>query len=145
MAKSSLAVKIRAQITCKSCNQAPFKGIAILRRHIVSAHTGPFICVFDFDGCKSTFAGTNEWERHVSSQHLNLGVWICTLRNSKNDAKNNATGGDVEFNRKDLFTQHLRCMNAPSNVQGTKTLTPEWKERIKNLQSSCYVVNDRRR
>ena len=31
-----------------------------------------FNCVFDFAGCKATFAKKNEWKRHVATQHLLL-------------------------------------------------------------------------
>jgi hypothetical protein len=121
--------------SCKSCEHAPFKDSATLQRHTAQAHTRAFLCVFDFAGCKSTFASKNEWKRHVSSQHLNLNVWVCAFQNCKNG--NGTTG---EFNRKDLFTQHLRRMHAPANVKRTKKTTPEWEERIKDLQTSCYVV-----
>ena len=49
----------------------------------------------------------------------------------------------MEFNRKDLFTQHLRRMHAPSNIKKIKKTRPKWDARIRDLQSSCYVVKGR--
>jgi hypothetical protein len=59
-------------------------------------------------GCQSTFTSKNEWKRHVSTQHIKLGFWRCDmcLPNDPNNIVYN------DFNRKDLFTQHLRRMHA---------------------------------
>ncbi|KAF7954294.1 hypothetical protein EAE96_005423 [Botrytis aclada] len=147
---------------CRQCPSAGFKDTPALQRHIASAHTRAFICVFNFAGCKSTFASKNEWKRHVSSQHLNLQAWVCTLGScgkvplgSHSHAgsavrrggegitipNGNAHGyGEVkgaEFNRKDLFTQHLRRMHAPMDVKRKGKRNGEWEERVRVLQRSC--------
>jgi hypothetical protein len=49
------------------------------------------------------------------------------------------------FNRKDLFTQHLRRMHAPSAIKkalnkGDPTLQAEWDAHLKEMQSSCLVI-----
>lgn len=152
--------------TCKQCSTTGFKDNPALQRHIASSHTRAFICVLDFAGCNSTFASKNEWKRHVSSQHLNLQAWVCTLgscgkvplsshssamkssrkdelANEKIDKAALQRGYEVkgaEFNRKDLFTQHLRRMHAPFEVKRKGKRSSEWEERVKGLQRSCERV-----
>ncbi|TGO21948.1 hypothetical protein BPAE_0192g00160 [Botrytis paeoniae] len=151
-------------LSCKQCTSAGFKDTPTLQRHVASAHTRAFICVFDFAGCDSTFASKNEWKRHVSSQHLNLQAWVCTLgscgkvplsshshsgsamrKGGEGNANANANAqargyGEIkgaEFNRKDLFTQHLRRMHAPIEVKRKGKRNGEWEERVRVLQKSC--------
>ena len=138
-------IKTKSPFTCKSCSHAPFKDAASLQRHVNSAHTRAFICVFAFGGCTSTFASKNEWKRHVSSQHLNLNAWVCELgacgkvQASSQKGSNGVVKG-AEFNRKDLFTQHLRRMHAPFSVKRQNKKNAEWEERLKELQVSCFRV-----
>lgn len=44
-----------------------------------------FPCTFHHFGCPATFANKNEWKRHVSSQHLQLGFYRCDLGNCNPD------------------------------------------------------------
>ncbi|THV52119.1 hypothetical protein BGAL_0088g00070 [Botrytis galanthina] len=147
-------------LSCTQCASVGFKDTPTLQRHIASAHTRGFICVFNFAGCESTFASKNEWKRHVSSQHLNLQAWVCTLgscgkvplgshshagvamrKGGEGNANANVRGyGEVkgaEFNRKDLFTQHLRRMHAQFEVKRKGKRNGEWEERVRVLQRSC--------
>jgi hypothetical protein len=62
--------------------------------------------------CNSTFSSKNEWKRHVSTQHIKLSFWRCDLCSPSADAKDDQTVYYNDFNRKDLFTQHLRRMHA---------------------------------
>ncbi|KAL9085368.1 MAG: hypothetical protein Q9165_007659 [Trypethelium subeluteriae] len=64
----------------------------------------PFPCPLAPYNCPSAFGSKNEWKRHISSQHLRLGFWRCDLCVDHADRHN-------DFNRKDLFTQHLRRMH----------------------------------
>ena len=139
------APKSKNSLSCKQCHHAPFKDVTALQRHINSTHTRAFICVFGFAGCNSTFASKNEWKRHVSSQHLNLNSWVCELgacgkvqNQSKKDGGGLVKGS--EFNRKDLFTQHLRRMHAPFAVKRMNKKNQEWEDRLKELQGSCLRV-----
>jgi hypothetical protein len=136
--------KTKGQVTCKSCDHAPFKDAAALQRHTASSHTRAFVCVFAFAGCTSTFASKNEWKRHTSSQHLNLSAWVCDLQacgKVQGQSKNGtAIVRGSEFNRKDLFTQHLRRMHAPFSVKRMQKKNPEWEDRLKELQVSCLRV-----
>jgi len=47
-----------------------------------------------------------------------------------------ATKG-TEFNRKDLFTQHLIRMHAPFSVKRQQKKNPDWEQRLKDLAISC--------
>jgi hypothetical protein len=137
--------KAKLPFTCKLCSHVPFKDAVSLQRHVSSAHTRAFICVFAFAGCTSTFASKNEWKRHVSSQHLNLNAWVCELgacgkvQASPQKGSNGVVKG-AEFNRKDLFTQHLRRMHAPFLVKRQNKKNAEWEDKLKELQISCFRV-----
>lgn len=144
-----------------------------LDAHTKKKHTRPFKCVFHFAGCRSKFAAKNEWKRHVQTQHLLLHYWICqeaecarlangpspiatnslscrTAGSGRNTATATATATTGEnlpngniFNRKDLYTQHLRRMHMPpeckkDNGTGKKTsTTPEWDRRLRALQDAA--------
>lgn len=144
-AKSKAAThKVKTQFACKSCEHAPFKDAATLQRHNAQTHIRAFICVFAFAGCSSTFASKDEWKRHVSSQHLKLSTWVCELPScSKVLVTPNHGGQPVrgrEFNRKDLFIQHLRRRHAPFALKRMQK-NPEWEVKLKELAVSCLKVN----
>ncbi|KLU86747.1 hypothetical protein MAPG_05757 [Magnaporthiopsis poae ATCC 64411] len=66
-------------LTCRDCPQATsFTTEGALENHVKKQHKRPFVCVFAFAGCVSTFASKNEWKRHVLSQHILLHFWVCT-------------------------------------------------------------------
>lgn len=130
----------------------------ILKSKIATAETvtvRPFPCPFAGYHCNSTFTSKNEWKRHVSTQHIKLGFWRCDLCLPNHDASN--PSGFNDFNRKDLFTQHLRRMHAgalasSSNMPITPTSPSAKKngsgkaqtntiteEVINSVQSRCYV------
>ena len=66
----------------------------------------PFVCPLAPYGCSGTFTSKNEWKRHINSQHICTGFWRCDLCPDRPARPN-------DFNRKDLFTQHLRRMHNP--------------------------------
>lgn len=87
-----------------------------------NSNTRTFVCSFAPYGCESTFVSKNEWKRHVTSQHLQLGFYRCDVGKcnmhtpSSPQPPNTNTPVPVQpndFNRKDLFTQHHRRMHAP--------------------------------
>lgn len=54
-------------------------------------------------------------------------------------------GKGNEFNRKDLFTQHLRRMHAPFAIKkaiakGDSKLQLEWETHVKDMQTQCLVT-----
>ncbi|KAF3760745.1 hypothetical protein M406DRAFT_268730 [Cryphonectria parasitica EP155] len=125
---------------CSMCTHAPFKDSSSLRKHIAAAHTRPFPCAFSFAGCMSTFGSKNEWKRHISSQHLCLQYYRCSQCPSSA-----AEGKGNEFNRKDLFTQHLRRMHAPFAIKkaltkGDSKLESEWGSHVREMHVSCLVT-----
>lgn len=65
----------------------------------------PFICPLAPYRCSGTFSSKNEWKRHIHSQHICVGFWRC-------DQCPDSANRPNDFNRKDLFTQHLRRMHS---------------------------------
>jgi hypothetical protein len=123
----------------------------VCRKHIQTSHTRPFTCIFAPYSCPSTFGSKNEWKRHVNSQHLSLEFYRC----------DQCPTGPVanEFNRKDLFTQHLRRMHCPFPLQkaasamnakgpkkgkkGKNASTPEmnaWEKSLEAVRQACHHV-----
>ncbi|KHN95215.1 Zinc finger, C2H2-like protein [Metarhizium album ARSEF 1941] len=130
----------KQEYRCNHCSHAPFKDSSSLRKHIAAAHTRPFPCAFSFAGCTSTFGSKNEWKRHIASQHLCLQYYRCSAC-----PQTAAEGKGNEFNRKDLFTQHLRRMHAPLQIrravsQGDGQLQSNWDAQVKEMQQSCLVT-----
>ncbi|MCJ1386861.1 hypothetical protein MMC17_009989 [Xylographa soralifera] len=117
-AGASFASGNSATAICTHCKEI-LSSKAALSKHISTIHTRPFTCTFRLYGCPATFGSKNEWKRHVSSQHLRLGIWRCDLGACLPPSPNHGEVEDPEpiyneFNRKDLFTQHLRRMHSPS-------------------------------
>ncbi|KAI0394684.1 hypothetical protein F5Y17DRAFT_244789 [Xylariaceae sp. FL0594] len=142
--RRSISKPIPKQETrCHHCDHVPFKDSSTLRKHIAAIHTRPFPCAFSFAGCPSTFGSKNEWKRHIASQHLCLQYYRCS-----SCGQSSAEGKGNEFNRKDLFTQHLRRMHAPFAIKKALTtndskLQAEWETRVKELQQTCLVTRRR--
>ncbi|KAI7088017.1 hypothetical protein KC356_g3668 [Hortaea werneckii] len=63
-----------------------------------------FPCPLAVYGCTSVFGSKNEWKRHVSTQHIRLSFWRCDECPTDDRQPN-------DFNRKDLFIQHVRRMH----------------------------------
>ncbi|SMY26862.1 unnamed protein product [Zymoseptoria tritici ST99CH_1A5] len=74
------------------------------RHAALSTPAGPFPCLLAVYGCQSSFRSKIEWKRHVATQHMRLGFWRCDLCRRGNKTYN--------FNRKDLYFQHVRRMHA---------------------------------
>ncbi|KAL1651177.1 hypothetical protein SLS58_000515 [Diplodia intermedia] len=113
-----------------------------------NAANRPFPCPFAGYSCSSTFASKNEWKRHVSTQHIRLGFWRCKLCPSTLDG--GATESFNDFNRKDLFAQHLRRMHMASNsaTPGNKSGScsspptkdaPVTEDNMAEYQKQCYL------
>lgn len=184
----------KGPFSCTECTYSS-KDEAALHTHVKKQHTRPFICVFRFAGCGSTFASKNEWKRHVTSQHLVLHYWLCDI-DSCAQTKNTLSAGSKPsrrararrataaeqtlsleplgpplpngaiFNRKDLYTQHIRRMHtlvhAPkaatkssSSTASSKKHTTsaaaaasaQWDDTVKSLQTTalrerCHLPTD---
>jgi len=81
----------------------------------------PFPCPFAKYACTSTFTSKNEWKRHVSTQHVKRGFWRCQLCPLSSSDTANPIYND--FNRKDLFTQHVRRMHDISSLMTRFTIS----------------------
>jgi hypothetical protein len=103
-----------------------------------------FPCPLATYGCQSTFSSKNEWKRHVSTQHIKLGFWRCDLCVTTIDPHDEHTLYHNDFNRKDLFTQHLRRMHAaPPNSSASRAPSktyPVNEDNITEHQTRCFLV-----
>lgn len=63
-----------------------------------------FLCPLAPYGCTAVFSAKNEWKRHATTQHLQLGFWRCDQCTYPPSRPN-------DFNRKDLYVQHVRRMH----------------------------------
>lgn len=82
-----------------------------------SANNRPFPCCFAQYNCGSAFTSKNEWKRHISTKHIQLGFWRCDMCPPSPGIDHPIYN---DFNRKDLFTQHLRRMHAVNTPQSTQ-------------------------
>ena len=98
-----------------------------------------FPCPLSPYGCTASFSAKNEWKRHAASQHFRLDFWRCDLcppqtktLNSSHKPKNGSSTNLLkpnpeddfnDFNRKDLFVQHLRRMHTDSIPLATTITT----------------------
>lgn len=105
----------------------------------------PFPCPLAAYGCQSKFVSKNEWKRHVSTQHIKCGYWRCDLCATDVDANDDSTTYHNDFNRKDLFTQHLRRMHAaPAHQVPSASRNPRnmpyvvTEDNITQHQQRCY-------
>ncbi len=103
----------------------------------------PFICSFSHYGCESRFSSKNEWKRHVSSQHLQLGFYRCDtdLCYPSNQFPSSGTRTYNDFNRKDLFTQHHRRMHVPwtpANKPPSKQAHDNFEEGLEAVRARCW-------
>lgn len=100
-----------------------------------------FPCPFAAYNCSSTFSSKNEWKRHVSTQHIKLGFWRCDLCAPTSDPNDPTSYYYNDFNRKDLFTQHLRRMHA-AHGSGARHMKehPVNEDNIGEHQTRCYQV-----
>ncbi|KAK2019357.1 hypothetical protein LZ32DRAFT_624635 [Colletotrichum eremochloae] len=143
------------KVLCAECKTS-FSDDNAYQKHMKQHHTRPFVCVFNYAGCPSTFASKNEWKRHVSSQHLALQYWLCVqdgCSKTTNPPTNRRSSSSCSvmptppalpngaiFNRKDLYTQHVRRMHVPPHVRKAQKLkkpTPDWDDHLKNLQADA--------
>ncbi|KAI9769659.1 MAG: hypothetical protein M1840_003896 [Geoglossum simile] len=119
---------------CSQHLKLTFKTQSEYRKHIHTQHTRPFLCTFYFAECDQHFGSKNEWKRHVHSQHLQLGYWQCDYPTCAERSNCNI------FNRKDLFTQHLRRMHLPK--QGPNDRSTAESQLLPEIWKRCY--KDRR-
>lgn len=110
-----------------------------------------FICSFSHYGCDVALSSKNEWKRHVSIQHLQLGFYRCDVGPCNPEYNPGVPGHKRvynDFNRKDLFTQHHRRMHKPENGPGSGVFAPgqensaDWKafeDTLESVRQRCWV------
>lgn len=138
------------QKSCSFCAHI-CPSMTALNKHVLTAHTRPFICAFARYGCPATFGSKNEYKRHVSSQHLRPGIYRCDIgscvpqprpqrrkSSSASFSKETASEGYNEFNRKDLFTQHVRRMHGPSS-SAPKSEKDLFETGLEQIRTRCWV------
>ncbi|KAM0333108.1 hypothetical protein ACHAQA_001767 [Verticillium albo-atrum] len=149
---------LKRRVSCTECSMTAFRDEAALEKHMKAKHVRPFVCVFNFAGCGSSFPSKNEWKRHVVTQHLALNYWLCTQGNcercthpppasrqpSSDSSSTTSTSSMLPrgaiFNRKDLYTQHVRRMHVPPpavKAVRQKKPSPEWEQRLHQMQSQA--------
>ena len=116
-------------------------------RKASNASKRPYVCSFIHYGCHSTFASKNEWKRHVTSQHLQLGFYRCDIGscNSANRQLGDSSPHN-DFNRKDLFTQHCRRMHKPRSPSAGASLAKDeesFEASLEEVRQRCWT--ERRR
>lgn len=108
-----------------------------------------FFCPLAPYGCKSAFNAKNEWKRHAMTQHFRMGFWRC-------DQCTEAPERPNDFNRKDLFVQHVRRMHpirtaVPSSLSNSKknndrargkatTTTTTMEAALNRIAERCYQL-----
>lgn len=112
-----------------------------------------FICSFSHYGCDVALSSKNEWKRHVSIQHLQLGFYRCDVGSCNPDLNPNVPGHKRvynDFNRKDLFTQHHRRMHKPESGPGSAAVPfpasnadgKDWRafeDSLEDVRNRCWV------
>ncbi|KAL8917039.1 MAG: hypothetical protein Q9208_008214 [Pyrenodesmia sp. 3 TL-2023] len=132
---------------CTHC-YSPFPSPSALQKHVLAAHTRPFTCSFRRYGCTSRFGSKNEWKRHVSSQHLCPGIYRCDIgacvpRPAPCQTQSHAQPLSAEyspndFNRKDLFTQHLRRMHGPG-PSASRAAKDAYDGTLEDIRRRCWM------
>ncbi|KAF2850673.1 hypothetical protein T440DRAFT_468254 [Plenodomus tracheiphilus IPT5] len=100
----------------------------------------PFPCPLAPYGCDSNFVSKNEWKRHVSTQHIKIGFWRCDICAPTTDPKDENSLYHNDFNRMDLFRQHLRRMHARPKDKLSRSHVdyPVTDANLADHQTRCY-------
>lgn len=148
-------------LPCPHCSQR-FPSDSTLKKHILASHTRPFICTFHNYGCDSTVGSKNEWKRHINVQHMHLETWRCDIgacaapacapddlqQNGRRISSShtasiagpldNAASQHHDFDRKDLFTQHMKRMHSPAG-SASRADKLNFEASIEEAQKRCYL------
>ena len=121
---------------CNHCHK-PFGNASTLQKHIQTKHTRPFSCIFPRYGCSQDFGSKNEWARHIRVQHLRLEGWQCDMGKCGTHVHE---GDKHSFDRKDLFTQHLRRMHKEL-YRGVRADDSAERARLEaEVQERCHIA-----
>lgn len=156
--KPSANLSIKNVLPCAHCSSR-FPSDSTLKKHVLATHTRPFICTFNRYGCDSTVGSKNEWKRHINVQHMRLETWRCDIgacapaideapfgrsqpstqvpTPSASGLSQDALSYAHEFDRKDLFTQHMKRMHAPNN-NASRAEKQAFENGIEAAQNRCH-------
>ena len=149
-------------LPCPYCPSA-FPSKDTLKKHLLSSsHTRSFFCLFRRYGCHDTLRSKNAWKRHINVVHLHLETWRCDLDAcaypitsghkkhilntesseflpSKGEGKktNLSEIQYHDFDRKDLFTQHIKRMHAPP-FAASDADKAVFEARIPEIEERCF-------
>ena len=133
-------------LRCHHHPQRTFKTQTSFSKHMATAHENPrpFRCSFHHYGCTALFPSKNEWKRHVNSQHIRPSFWRCDQcvpTSADSEKTTSKTGSDHnDFNRKDLFTQHLRRMHAPWGKKNpTAAQKRDFEDQLEDVRQRCVI------
>lgn len=158
-ASQSTAANSKNVLPCPHCSSA-FPSDSTLKKHVLATHTRPFICTFHGYGCDSTVGSKNEWKRHINVQHMRLETWRCDIgacASVPNDPppgrshlssqlptppvfglSQDSPSDHHDFDRKDLFTQHMKRMHAPHN-SASRADKQAFENGIDAAQMRCHL------
>lgn len=159
IAKKSSKLSVSPPFANRNANLTPcphcatgFQSDSTLKKHVLASHTRPFICTFQGYGCQSTVGSKNEWKRHINVQHMHLETWRCDIgicapqscgsKQHKSTSPSpsgqlEAGGSAHEFDRKDLFTQHLKRMHCPAS-SASRAEKAKFEGSIEAIQRRCH-------
>ena len=140
-------------LPCPHCSMT-FSSDSTLKKHVLASHTRPFICTLHAYGCDSTVGSKNEWKRHINIQHMRFETWRCDVgacapqhvglegaaapANSAHQSAHLPDSFYHDFDRKDLFTQHLKRMHAPPPSASAADKTA-FNDAIDAVQRRCHL------
>lgn len=104
------------------------------RRQQANRSKTAYPCPFLPYGCPASFSSKNEWKRHLNTQHLSLSTYRCDLCIPKPCSSSTPLQSN-DFNRKDLFIQHLRRMHCENSSDSTSTIS-----NIKTARYNCITI-----
>lgn len=106
------AAKRRNGVAKRPSTQRPKSPPSLPPVHPSQETPRAFLCPLAPYGCTAAFNAKNEWKRHALTQHFRLGFWRCDQCTQQPDRPN-------DFNRKDLFVQHVRRMHPTDRTMPT--------------------------
>ena len=144
----------REYLPCAHCPRYS-TSISGLKKHVLSTHTRPFVCIFQRYGCHARLGSKNEWKHHINVEHLRLETWVCDLDacaypitsgdkspinyiESSEFLMNRSEMQYHDFDRKDLFAQHIERMHAPHS-SASYADKAAFDAQIPIIQDRCHI------
>jgi hypothetical protein len=98
-----------------------------------------FPCLLTYYGCNGSYSSKQDWKRHHATQHIVHGIWRCYLCRESWVQNGPTVLPYPGFNRKDLFTQHVRRMHmAPRDGPHSGDEFPVSEENLATHHERCF-------